>query len=30
MVDGTIDVKCEFCGATYVFDEAALTALFHD
>ena len=30
MVDGTIDVKCEFCGATYVFDEAALAALFRD
>lgn len=28
MVNGMVDVKCEFCGATYVFDEAALTALF--
>ncbi len=30
MVGGIIDVKCEFCGKTYVFDEAALRKLFLD
>lgn len=28
MVDGKIDVKCEFCGKNYEFDEGALKALF--
>ncbi|HEX9809263.1 MAG TPA: Hsp33 family molecular chaperone HslO [Alphaproteobacteria bacterium] len=30
MEEGVVSVRCEFCGESYVFDEAALRALFED